>query len=268
MNEVHETSGRPARRLEGKVAIVTGAGSSGPGFGTGKAIAVLFAREGARVVLADAIAARAGETQALIASEGGEAHVVGGDITRDDDCRAIVAAAERWGRLDILVNNVGLATTGTILEKSRAEWQETFDVNLFAAVTLIALCAPALGASGRGAIVNITSMSPWRPFRATAYSVSKGALETLTRATAVDLGPMGIRVNAIAPGPLNTPRATARQTDEQRRMRRAASLIDREGSGWDVGWAAVYLASDEARYITGAVLPVDGGVSVRGHAYR
>jgi NAD(P)-dependent dehydrogenase (short-subunit alcohol dehydrogenase family) len=259
---------RPARRLEGKVAIVTGAGSSGPGFGTGKAIATLFAREGARVVLADAIEDRALETLTVIEAEGGEAVVAAGDITREDDCRRIVGAAGPWERLDILVNNVGLATTGTILERTPQEWQTTIDINLFAAVTLTRLSAPLMQRAGGGAIVNITSMSPWRPYRATAYSVSKGALETLTKATAVDLGPLGIRVNAIAPGPLNTPRATDRQTDEQRRLRRAASLVDREGSGWDVAWAAVYLASDEARYVTGAILPVDGGVSIRGHQYR
>ena len=247
---------RPASRLEGKVAIVTGAGSSGPGYGTGKAAAVLFAREGAAVVLFDADREAAEQTRQIIADEGGQAAVVVGDITTEDAAQAAVqAASSQFGGLHILDNNVGIVTRG-------------LDINLLGMVNMSRFAVPEMAKGGGGSIINVSSISPRRPYSATPYSVSKGAVDTLTAAMAIDHGAQGIRVNGIAPGPLMTPRAAARQTEEQRALRRKSSPLGIEGSGFDIAWAAVYLASDEARYVTGAVLTVDGGVSVQGHRYR
>ena len=261
---------RPQRRLEGKVAIVTGAGSSAEGFGTGKATAILFAREGARVVLVDNVAERVADTERIIAAEGGEALVQIADITSEADCKRVVdATVAAWGRLDVLDNNVGVAIRGSVVDAAESDWDRVLAVNLRAIVRMSRHAVPAMERSGGGSIINISSISPRRPYRATPYSVSKGAVDALSLSMAVDHGPQGIRVNSIAPGPLHTPRAVARSTtDEQRELRRQASPLGIEGTGWDVGWAAVYLASDEARYVTGTVLTVDGGVAVQGNKYR
>lgn len=259
---------RPQRRLSGKVAIVTGAGSSGPGYGTGKASAIAFAREGARIVLFDRDEDSVRQTEKIIRAEDGEAIAVVGDIRSDADARAAVAAAGSFGRLDILQNNIGIVRRGDVTTSTTQDWHDILEVNLLGMVSMSRNAVPMMAASGGGSIINISSISPRRPFSATPYSVSKGAVDALTAAMAVDHGPQGIRVNAIAPGPLRTPRAEARQTEAQREMRRAASPLGIEGSGWDIAWAAVYLASDEARYVTGTVLTVDGGASITGHRYR
>lgn len=260
---------RPERRLQGKVAIVTGAGSSGPGYGTGKAAAILFAREGASVVLFDAEKAAAEETRGIIEAEGGAAAVVIGDVASEDAAKeAASAARQEFGGLDILDNNIGIVVRGDVTSTQSDEWRRILEINLLGMVNMSREAVPEMAKRGGGAIVNVSSISPRRPYSATPYSVSKGAVDALTVAMAVDHGPQGIRVNGIAPGPLMTPRAAARQTEEQREMRRRTSPLGREGSGFDIAWAAVYLASDEARYVTGAVLTVDGGVSVMGHRYR
>ncbi len=260
---------RPVRRLDGKVALITGAGSSGPGYGTGKATACLMAREGARVVLLDRDQAAVDQTQSLIAEGEGMSCAVTGDITNDDDAKAAVdATVEAYGTLDILVNNVGIVVRGDAVTTAPHDWRRVLDANLLGMVNMARHAVPVMEAAGGGAIVNISSISPRRPYSATPYSVSKGGVDALTAAMAVDHGPAGIRVNGIAPGPLLTPRAQARQTSEERAMRRSASPLGIEGSGFDVAWAAVFLASDEARYITGTVLTVDGGVSIQGHRYR
>lgn len=261
---------RPDRRLAGKVAIVTGAGSSAEGFGTGKATAILFAREGARVVLVDNVKDRVADTEAIIRDEGGESITVIAEITSESDCRNVVdCAVERWGRLDVLDNNVGLAIRGNVVETPDEDWERVFSVNIRAMVRMSRFAVPAMARGGGGSIINISSISPRRPYRVTPYSVSKGAVDALSISMAVDHGPQGIRVNSIAPGPLHTPRAVARNTtDEQREMRRQASPLGIEGTGWDVAWAAVFLASDESRYVTGTVLTVDGGVAIQGNKYR
>ena len=260
---------RPDQRLEGKVALVTGAGSSGPGFGTGKATALVMAREGAKVVLLDQDLEAAKETRALITNEGGTADVVVADVTKDKSARdAIAFVVTEFGRLDILVNNIGIVVRGDVTTTTPDDWHRILDVNLNGMVNMARHAVPVIASSGGGSIINVSSISPRRPHSATPYSVSKGAVDTLTAAMAVDHGHQGIRVNGIAPGPLMTPRAAARQTDEQREMRRATSPLGIEGSGFDVGWAAVLLASDEARYVTGTVMTVDGGVSIQGHRYR
>jgi NAD(P)-dependent dehydrogenase (short-subunit alcohol dehydrogenase family) len=253
-----------APRLAGKVALVTGAGSRAEGIGNGRAAAILFAREGARVLLVDRSGEAAEATRALIAAEGGEAAVLAADVTRAEDCRAMVEeAVRRWGRLDILDNNVGIGGRATVVEVSEADWDHLMRVNVTSMMLACKHAVPAMARGGGGAIVNISSISALRPRGLTPYSVSKGAVIALTRALAVDHASQGIRVNCIAPGPVYTPMVYAEgMSPEVRERRRRASPLGIEGSGWDVGYAALFLVSDEARYITGVVLPVDGGVTL------
>jgi NAD(P)-dependent dehydrogenase (short-subunit alcohol dehydrogenase family) len=255
-------AGRP--RLEGKVAIVTGAGSRAPGIGNGRATAILFAREGARVLLVDQNPAAAEETLAMIKDEGGEAEVFTADVTRADDCRAMVErAVGRWGRLDILDNNVGIGGGGSVVQVAEADWDQVMTVNVKSMMLAGKFAVPAMAAGGGGAIINISSISALRPRGLTPYSASKGAVIALTRAMAIDHAKDGIRVNCIAPGPVYTPMVYAGgMSEELRERRRRASPLGIEGTGWDIGYAALFLASDEARYITGVVLPVDGGVTL------
>lgn len=251
-------------RLEGKVAIVTGAGSRAPGIGNGRATAVLFAREGARVLLVDQNRAAAEETLAMIRAEGGEAAVWVADVTRAADCRAMVEeAVRRWGKLDILDNNVGIGMGGSVVEVSEEDWDRVMAVNVKSMMLASKYAVPAMAAGGGGAIINVSSISALRPRGLTPYSASKGAVIALTRAMAIDHAPQGIRVNCIAPGPVYTPMVYAGgMSEELRERRRRASPLGIEGTGWDVGYAALFLASDEARYITGQVLVVDGGVTL------
>lgn len=257
-----------APRLAGKVAIVTGAGSRGAGIGNGRAAAMLFAREGARVLLVDRDEAPARDTLALIEAEGGEAAVYTADVTVSEDCSAMVTfALERWGRLDILHNNVGIGSRGSVVEESEAEWERVQRVNVTSMMLTSKHAIPAMMRSGGGAIVNVSSISALRPRGLTAYSTSKGAVIALTRAMAVDHARDGVRVNCIAPGPVFTPMvASGGMSDELRERRRLASPLQVEGTGWDIGYAALFLASDEARYITGVVLVVDGGTTIVGPA--
>ena len=254
----------PGVRLEGKVAIVAGAGSRAEGIGNGRAAAVLFAREGARVLLVDQQAEAAERTLAMIRAEGGEAAVFAADVTRAGDCRAMVEEAiRRWGRLDVLDNNVGIGGRGTVVDVDEVEWERVMRVNVTGMMLASKYAIPAIAAGGGGAIVNISSISVLRPRGLTPYSASKGAVIALTRAMAVDHTSQGIRVNCVAPGPVYTPMVYAGgMSDELRERRRRASPLGVEGSGWDVGYAALFLVSDEARYITGVVLPVDGGVTI------
>jgi NAD(P)-dependent dehydrogenase (short-subunit alcohol dehydrogenase family) len=251
-------------RLAGKVAIVTGAGSRAEGIGNGRAAAILFAREGARVLCADLHKEAAEATHAMIAAEGGESAVCAADVTRGDDCRAMVEdALRRWGRLDILDNNVGIGSRGTVVEETEAQWARVMEVNVTSMMLASKHAIPAMARTGGGAIVNISSISALRPRGQTAYSASKGAVIALTRAMAMDHAAQGIRVNCIAPGPVYTPMVYAGgMTDELRDRRRRASPLGIEGTAWDIGYAALFLVSDEARYITGVVLPVDGGVTI------
>jgi NAD(P)-dependent dehydrogenase (short-subunit alcohol dehydrogenase family) len=256
-----------APRLEGKVAIVTGAGSQvDDGIGNGRAAAVLMAREGARVLLVDRKAEAAEATRAMIEAEGGEAAVHEADVTSSEDCAAMVAAAvSRWGRLDILDNNVGIGGPGTVLDVTEEAWDRVMAVNVKGMMLASKHAIPAMIASGGGSIINIASIAALRPAKLTPYATSKGAVISLTQAMAVDHARDGIRVNCVAPGPVYTPMVYARgMTDELRERRKNSSLLQVEGEGWDIGYAVLFLASDEARYITGVVLPVDGGVLLRG----
>lgn len=248
-------------RLAGKVAIVTGAGSSGPGIGSGRAIAVMFAREGASVLLMDQSEKAAAETLELIAVEGGKASIFVGDVTREQHCRAAAAAAvERYGKLEVLVNNVGINRSASILELKEEDWDLVLDVNLKGMVLMAKHAMPKMLDQGGGAIVNLSSIAALRPSgTAFAYAASKGGIEAMSRSIAVTHGRQRIRSNCIAPGNMYTPMVAVNMSEEKRRLRTIANPLGLEGTGWDIAYAAVFLASDEARWITGQTLVVDGG---------
>jgi NAD(P)-dependent dehydrogenase (short-subunit alcohol dehydrogenase family) len=246
------------------VAIVTGAGSRGPGIGNGRATAILFAREGARVVLVDRTVEWAEQTLGMIADEHGEASVVEADVTSSVDCQRIVdQAVRRYGRVDILQNNVGIGASGSVVEVDEDFWDQVMRVNVKSMVLMSRHVVPVMAANGGGAITNVSSIASIRPRGLTPYTTSKGAVNALTQAMAVDHAPQGIRVNAILPGPVYTPMVVSGgMTEEQRARRARASLLGTEGTAWDIAWAAVYLASPEARWVTGQLLCVDGGVTL------
>lgn len=255
-------SERPPR-LEGKVAIITGAGTVGPGVGNGKATAVLFAREGAKVLLVDIVPEAAEETLNLVLAEGGEASTYQADVSNAKECDAMVqACVERYGRVDILVNNVGISSKGDALTLDEAEWDNVMDVNVKSVVLASRAAIPEMIKNGGGAITNLSSIAGRRAHSPLAYSVSKTAVIGITIAMASDHGRDGIRVNCIAPGQVFTPRIEARMTEGLRGMRVETSPLGTEGTAWDIAWANVYLASEEARWVTGVTLPVDAGLAV------
>ena len=249
----------------GKVAIVTGGGAAGDGIGNGRAAAILLARAGARVLVVDRQLDLAQCTVEMIAAEGGDAVACAADVTDDAQCRAMVETAlAQFGRLDLLDNNVGIASKGSVVDEDPAVWRRVMQVNVDSMFLASRHAIPAmLKTAGSGAIVNVASIAALRPRGMTAYSTSKGAVIALTRAMAVDHGAEGIRVNCVAPGPVYTPMVFAEgMSHAARERRRQASVLGLEGTGWDVGYAALFLASEEARYITGIVLLVDGGVTL------
>jgi NAD(P)-dependent dehydrogenase (short-subunit alcohol dehydrogenase family) len=253
--------------LSGKVSIVTGGGAAGDGIGNGRAACILLARAGAHVLVVDRDLALAERTVAMIADEGGSAAAASYDVTESAQCEAMVAdAVSRWGRLDCLDNNVGIGSKATVVEETEETWARVMHVNVD---TMFLTCKHAIPAmirtAGGGSIVNISSISALRPRGLTAYSVSKGAVIALTKAMAVDHGPHGIRVNCVFPGPVYTPMVYMRgMTEQARDTRRSASVLGREGTGWDIGAAVRFLLSEQARYITGQILGVDGGATLVG----
>ena len=260
-------------RLAGQVAIVTGAGSVGEGFGTGKAISVLFAREGARVVLVDREESRAADTRGLIEAEGGEAVVVAADIADPSSWELIVGTAvDRFGTVDVLVNNAALANTIGILDTGLDDLQEIIAVNLVAPFMLTKAAIPVMVRDGGGSIIYISSVAGLRGQGGdgrTAYAATKSAMTGMTVDLADAFGRQGIRVNTIAPGLIATPHR-AHLLAEQGLDEASFHLADKtclgvEGESWDVANAALFLASPEGRYLTGVVLPVDGGSISRSH---
>ena len=252
--------------LDGKVAIVTGGGAAKAGIGNGRAAAILLAKAGACVVVIDRAAELAAQTVAMIAAVGGKAIAFQADVTKPEDCSAMVEAAlDRFGRLDLLDNNVGIGSRGSVVEESQETWRRVMQVNVETMFLVAKHAIPAMMRAGGGAIVNVSSISALRPRGLTAYSTSKGAVIALTRAMAVDHGPDGIRVNCVAPGPVYTPMVyQPGMSEEARARRRQASILGIEGTGWDVGRAVRFLLSDHARYVTGQTLVVDGGATLRG----
>lgn len=260
------------RRFDGRVAVVFGAGSVGPGWGNGKAAAVQYARDGATVAAVDIVLAAAEETAGLIRGEGGDAHAWCCDVTRRDEIHAVVdAVVGRFGRIDVLHNNVGLPAMGTTEALTEAQWDRAMDVNLKSVFLACQAVLPIMVRQGKGAIVNISSLASIRytGYPYPAYCASKAALNHLTASIALEYARKGIRANAILPGMMHTPhihQAIAGQygsAEEMIAARDAATPMGRQGTGWDVARAAAFLASDEADYITGQCLAVDGGQSVR-----
>lgn len=259
-------------RLSGKVAVVTGAGADGDEIGIGRAIALIMAREGAKVVCSDLDGTRARTTAERINAGGGDAASFAGDVTSPDDCRRLVqAAVERFGRLDVLVNNVGLALPITLENATLEVWNKTLATNVTSAMLMSKFAVPAMIKGGGGAIVNISSLSAMRAMGALAYGPSKAAMAQLSREIGVLHGRDGIRVNTIAPGHMMTPHAMSKLPASMREARRKVGPLGLEGDAWDVAQAALFLASDEARFINGVHLAVDGGVEgiapLVGHAF-
>ena len=251
-------------RLNQKVAIITGAGSSGPGVGTGKAISILFANHGCKVVLVDNNEKRVKETLDVILASGHDAISVTADVTNNTDCKHIVdTAISKYRRIDTLVNNVGILAPGNVVTLDESQYDKVMDVNLKSMVLVSKHAIPKIIESGGGSIVNMSSFLGLRSgsvFESVPYSVSKGGIIALTTTMAAEHGREGIRVNAIAPGYLYTPMVAGQLTEKQRELRRKAAPLGTEGTAWDVAWACLFLSSDEARWITGVVLPVDGGL--------
>ena len=221
-----------AGRLAGKTAIVTGAGSSGPGVGNGKAASVLFAREGASVLLVDRELERAQETQALIEAEGGAASSFAADVTSASDCAGMVAAAvERYGRLDVLHNNVGISTRADVLEVTEEQWDHIMAVNVKSIVLAAKYAIPEMVKGGGGSIITVSSIAGLRANSSTPYTTSKAAVVGLTKSMAGDHGPDGVRVNCIAPGLVYTPMVAPRMDDDLRLIRRNAAPPPHGGHG-------------------------------------
>jgi NAD(P)-dependent dehydrogenase (short-subunit alcohol dehydrogenase family) len=261
-------------RLHGRVVVVVGGGQTpGETIGNGRASAILYAREGARVVVVDRVLSSADETVAMIRDEGGEAMAHAADITDAASCATIpTIAVSSFGALDVLHNNVGIGGGDQPATRVDEEsWQRIFDVNLSAMWRTCKAVIPAMRAAGRGAIVNISSIASVCSTNTAAYQISKAGVNTLTQHLAMNVAPHGIRVNAVLPGLMNTPMAiegisAARGIDREDLIveRDAAVPLGRKmGTAWDVAYASLFLASDEAKFITGVLLPVDGGQSVR-----
>jgi len=253
-------------RLKGRTAIVTGAGARGEEFGTGRAMALLFAGEGAKLCLVDRDRDAAERTLRFIEEAGGEGFVTTGDVTCEGDCARFAAeTVERFGAISILANNVGIAGGMSRLEElAVSDWDHVLDTNLKSALLMAKAAVPRMREGGGGAILNIVSIAGMLGYGALAYGASKAGMIQLTRDLAVAHGPDGIRVNAIAPGHIYTPMVSALLPPELRRARRKAGPLGVEGDAWDIAHAALFLASEEARFITGVCLPVDGGVTITG----
>jgi NAD(P)-dependent dehydrogenase (short-subunit alcohol dehydrogenase family) len=252
--------------LAGKVAIISGGGAAGEGIGNGRAAAVLLARAGVNVLVADRELALAERTVAMITAEGGTATAHVGDVTQEADCKQLIeAAVDRWQRLDFLDNNVGIGSRGSVVVEQPDEYRRVMQVNVETMFLVSKYAIPAMIKTAKGgAIVNISSISALRPRGLTTYSTSKAAVIGLTQAMAVDHGRDNIRVNCICPGPVYTPMVYARgMSDAARAQRAKASVLKTEGTGWDIGHAVRFLLSNHARYITGQVLVVDGGVTLQ-----
>ena len=250
------------QRLKDKVAIVSGAGTRGPMPGTGQATAILYARHGAKVLLTDFDLVRAEETQASIAAEGGTASVFQADATSEVDCRGMIeTCVERYGGLHVLFNNVGGIGSGLVTEIEEEYLDRAIAVNLKSAILTSKHAIPAMIDSGGGSIINVSSIDGLRAgfSRNVPYSVAKAGIAQLTRVTAVHHGRDNIRVNCIAPGHLYAP-FVANISNEKRELRRKAGPLGTEGDAWDVAWAGLFLASDESRWISGVVLPIDAGL--------
>ena len=265
-------------RLSGKVALVIGGGAIGPGWGNGKAAAVLYAREGASVCVVDMRKEAADETVAIIHGFGGEAFALSADATAEDAVAGLVAACvERYERIDVLHNNVGGQGTGRSLKTiTVADWNATLARNLTSAMLSCRAVVPIMEAQGGGSIINISSISSLRHLNVptAVYAAAKGGLNEFTKNIALQHAPNGIRANCVLPGYIDTPFIQRRiggrpnyeikgfnTADEYRAARDNIIPLRRMGTAWDVAYACLFLASDEASYITATTIVVDGGVT-------
>lgn len=260
-------------RMKDKVVLVTGAGSSGEGWGNGKAAAVLYAREGAKIFAVDRRIQAAQETQSIIRGEGGECEAYAADVSSSEEVAGMVnACIQAFGRIDVLHNNVGIVETGGPVEMSEESWERVIRVNQTSVFLTCKHVLPHMEAQGHGAIVNIGSIAGirWIGFPYLAYSAAKAAMIAMTTNIAVQYAPKGIRANCVLPGLMNTPlireplkNQYGGKVDDMISQRDKQSPTGKMGDAWDTAYAALYLASDEARYVTGASLVVDGGISAR-----
>lgn len=257
-------------RFVDKVVLVTGAGSVGPGWGNGRATAVAFAAEGARVIGVDRVPEAMRETAKRVAEAGGRFEGHASDVT---DNAAVAALVARIGRVDVLVNNVGGSAPGGPVEMAEEVWDAQVDQNLKSVFLLCKHVLPVMEAQGGGAIVNLASTSGirWTGAAQVAYAASKAAVIQLSRVVAVQYAARGIRVNTVVPGQMHTPMVEARLAGQRAGGDVGALLAQRlariplgfAGDGRDTAAAVLFLASDEARFVTGTELVVDGGMSVR-----
>lgn len=263
-------------RLKDKVAIVTGAGAIGPGWGNGKATAVHFAREGARVFSVDINLEAAEETKGIIDGEGGECTVHRADVSSAGEVKVFVdRCLEVYGRVDVLHNNVGILEVGGPVETSEQSWERVLDVNLKSMFLTCKHVIPHMERQGGGAIVNISSIAGirWLGVPYISYAATKGAIRQFTQSIAIQYAKQNIRANTVLPGLMNTPLVAKMLSDyysdgdveEMIRIRDAQCPTGKMGDAWDVAYASLFLASDEARYITGTELVVDGGYTCKCH---
>ncbi|WP_340108135.1 SDR family NAD(P)-dependent oxidoreductase [Pikeienuella sp. HZG-20] len=257
------------KRLEGKSALLFGAGSVGEGWGNGKASAVLYAREGAKVACVDLNRAAAEETANIINGEGGTAIALQADVTKLDQVRASVEATQSaFGRIDVLHNNVGMNIEGGPVETSEEDWDRVMAVNLKSMFLTCKCVLPIMEAQGNGAIVNISSLASirWMQFNYISYYASKAGVNNFTRAIALQYADRGIRANTVLPGLMDTPHIYEAMKEHytdftaMQNQRAAVTPMKKMGDGWDIAHAALFLASDDAKYITGIELCVDGGL--------
>ena len=261
-------------RLKNKVAIVVGAGQTpGDTIGNGRATAILFAREGATVLVVDRNLESAQETQQMIKDEGGACSVLRADVMVEGDCKAIAdTCIERYGRIDVLQNIVGSGTGDRgITSLSEETWDFLMDVNLKSVFFTCKYALPSMREQKAGSIINVTSGAAVGSVGYVGYKVSKAGANALTHSIAMSNARFGIRANVVMPGLLDTPMAmeghsAAKGIDREtlRRERDArVPLNNKQGTAWDTAYASLFLASDEAKFITGVILPVDGGQSAR-----
>jgi NAD(P)-dependent dehydrogenase (short-subunit alcohol dehydrogenase family) len=254
--------------LRGKVAIISGAGSRASGIGNGRAAAVLLAQAGMKLGLVDSVADNLVETRELVEKAGGECLTFTADVSRADDCENVVATvADAWGGVDVLFNNVGIVgPSGSVVDVDLEAWDRCFDINVTSMVLMSRFSIPHMRRRGGGSIINTSSIAGvLGAHPSVIYSATKGAVTNLTRAMAATHGPENIRVNALVPGFLHTPMVYGQGLTEEDRVRRRnvapLGVGGVEGSGWDVGEAVLFLASERSRFISGVNLPVDGGLT-------
>ncbi len=251
--------------MQGKVSIVTGAGSRGDGIGNGRATAIMLAREGSQVVLLDNNADWLLATEDILRGEGGDFLSVVTDVANEQSCaEAVEKAASRYGHIDVLVNNVGITGPGgNAIDVDLASWDRALRINVTSMMLMSKYVLKFMVKQRSGSIVNIASVAGLvGGHPSLLYPTSKGAVINMSRAMATHHGAVGVRVNCVAPGMLYTPMVASRgMSEQQREERKLRSLLGTEGTGWDVANAVLFLASDEARWITGVVLPVDAGAT-------